>query len=374
MSNNDKKKLKKVKKGMSPEAKRNLALTFKSLLSNQACVDGAKEAPWWIGVIFLVLGVCLPVIPTVVTMQKSYGASFVDTYNYGADRGLANTALQYKNENYEFKVVDQKLSFYKDGAAYEIPEGQNFNTETTYHYVVKDDIVNGVYNFRLYITSEVDIAKGNRPLTNFVNAIAADKYLEGTTTPWIDAYADGGKNPYVPSYAVIAPDTIAVVLMKNGEATVATSSLSGLSWENTENCELLARVFEGVNTAELATSKEALNTVWNHWVEIFNETYKAQKARTTRNTSLLYLGIYVILVFFLGLMVFLLTRGKNNPFRYIKFFTSLKIGWWACFTPGLLALILGFMLGTSNVIGQMGFIVLASVRIMWLSMRQLRPM
>lgn len=369
---NDKKKLKKVKKGMSPEAKRNLGLAFRSLISNQACVDGGKEAPWWIGVIFLVFGVCLPVLPTLVTLQKSYGASFVDTYNYGSDRGLANTALQYKNENYEFKVVDQQLSFYQNGAAVEMPVGGTFD-DVSYKYIVKDDIINGAYNFRLYITTEVDIGKGNRPLTNFVNALASDKYVYGTTTPWNDSYAEA-KTPYTPSYAVLAPDTLAVVLMKNGEATVATSSLSGMSWEYTENCDLLARIFQDVDTSKVTTDKKALDTVWSHWLEIFNEAYHAQRNKTTLNTTLLYLGIYVVLVFFLGLMVFLLTRGKNNPFRYIKFFPSMKIAWWACFTPGLLAMLLGFMLGTSNVFGQMGFIVLASIRIMWLSMRQLRPM
>ena len=370
----DKKKIKKVKKGMSPEAKRNLGLTFRSLVSNQACVDGGKEAPWWIGVIFLVLGVSLPVIPTVVSLQKAYGSSFVASYNYGSDRGIANTAIQYKNENFEFRVVDKKLSYYKDGAAYDIPAAGNLGTETTFKYLVRDDMINGAYNFRLYVTSEVDVDKSNRNLTNLVNALANDKYIYGTTTPWDDSYADAGKTAYTPSYAVIAPDTMAVVLMKNGEATVATSSLAGMSWQYTENCDLLARLFEGVDTSKIASDKKELDTVWNHWRAILDEGYHAQRDKTTLNTTLLYLGIYVILVFFLGLMVFLLTRGKNNPFRYIKFFPSMKIAWWACFTPGLLAMILGFLLGQSNIIGQMGFIVLASIRIMWLSMRQLRPM
>ena len=33
----------------------------------------------------------------------------------------------------------------------------------------------------------------------------------------------------------------------------------------------------------------------------------------------------------------------------------------------------GYIIFASNMIGQMGFIVLVSIRIMWLSMRQLRP-
>lgn len=374
MAKDNKSKAKKVKKGMSPTAKKNLGLTFKSLISNQACIDGASEAPWWIAVIFLVLSICIPVIPTVVSLQKGYGSSFVSTYSFNADRGMTNTALAYQKDGYEFRVVDNKLSYYKDNAAYEIPDGGNLGTETTFKYVVKNDILNGVYNFRLYITSEFDVDRDNRRLTDLVNALASDKYVSGTTDKWDDSYADAGKTAYVPSYAVIAPDTMAVVLMKDNSETVAASSLSGLSWEYTENCELLNRLFEGVDVSKVGTDKSVTETVWNRWKAILDEVYHAQRDRTTVNTMLLYLGIYAALIFFLGLMIFLLTRGKNNPFRYIKFFTSQKIAWWAAFTPAVLALILGFLLGTSNVIGQMAFIVLASIRIMWLSMRQLRPM
>ena len=287
---------------------------------------------------------------------------------------MTNTALSYKQDGYEFKVVDHKLSYYKDNAAYEIPEGGNLGTETTYKYVTKDDVLNGEYNFRLYITNEVDVDKNNKRLTDMVNAIAKNtKYVVGTTTAWDESYAEAGKTPYTPSYAVLSPENIYVVLMKKGEATVATTSLSGADWTYTENCDLLARLFKDVDITKIATDKSVANTAWTRWVEIFDETYHHQRNKSTLTQSLLYLGIYTVLVFFLGLMVFLLTRGKNNPFRYIKFFVAQKIAWWAAFTPGLLAMILGFIFGTSNVIGQMAFIMLISLRVMWASMRQLRP-
>ena len=89
------------------------------------------------------------------------------------------------------------------------------------------------------------------------------------------------------------------------------------------------------------------------------------------NTGI-YLGVYAGLILFLGLMVFLLTRGKNNINRTMNFWVCQKVAWWSSFTPGLLALPLGFLLA-SNILGQMTFIVLLSIRVMWLSMRQLRP-
>ena len=87
-------------------------------------------------------------------------------------------------------------------------------------------------------------------------------------------------------------------------------------------------------------------------------------------TSLLFLGIYVGLVFVMGLLVFVLTRGKNNMFNYLTFIDTQKIVWWACLTPAILAMILGFILTN---FAQMMFIVLLGLRVMWISMKQLRP-
>ena len=48
------KKLKKVRKGLSPKAKFTLGNAFKGLISNQACIDGSRGSAWWVAAIFLV--------------------------------------------------------------------------------------------------------------------------------------------------------------------------------------------------------------------------------------------------------------------------------------------------------------------------------
>ena len=108
--------------------------------------------------------------------------------------------------------------------------------------------------------------------------------------------------------------------------------------------------------------------------EILTNIYNAIMSldETKWNTTLIYLGVYAGLMFFLGLMVFLLTRGKNNPFSSLNFWVCQKIGYFLGFTPAVLALVLGFIFA-ANVIGQMAFIMLISLRVMWASMRQLRP-
>ena len=345
------------KSGLSPQTKRNLGNVFKSLVSNQAAVDGAKEAPFWIGIIFLVLSVCLPIIPIIVAQQKVNGNNFISGYNYGADRGLANTTIQLEDNGYVFKVEGGTLSFNKDisddSVADDIITKKDEN-ENDYQ----------VYNFRFYITDK----EGNS-LQDFITSLTQISYKEQSTEIYTATHESLGYKSYKSSFIVVTPNTLAIALYKSETNESAATSLGGLNWSHTPDvANLLARLDDD-HTLQNSVRRD---NIFNHWKEIFNETYIAQKNISTRNMSLIYLGVYTGLVFFLGLMIFLLTRGKNNAFNYLKFHTCQFIAWWASFTPAVLGMILGFVM-SSNIIGQMGFIVLVSIRIMWLSMRQLRP-
>ncbi|MCR4880242.1 MAG: hypothetical protein K5906_04740, partial [Bacilli bacterium] len=76
------------------------------------------------------------------------------------------------------------------------------------------------------------------------------------------------------------------------------------------------------------------------------------------------------LTLFLGLLMFLLTRGKRNFNNYLKWYQCMCISAWAAFTPGLLGLIFGFLMPAYAI---MFFILFMGVRVMWLSMKQLSP-
>ena len=345
------------KKGLSPQTKRNLGNVFKSLISNQAAVDGAKEAPFWIGIIFLVLSVCLPVIPIIVSQQKVDGASFVSSYNYGADRGLANTTQQLKADGYVFKVEGGTLSFNK-----------NTSEESVADDIITKKKADGsdyqVYNFRFYITEKTGGA-----LQDFITHLTEISYVQQSTDVYTANYETTDLKPYKSSFIVITPNTMAVALYKSETTETAATSLGGLNWANTPDVNNLLERLDNDTSLKDAARRD---NIFGNWKVLFTETYVSQRNISTRNMSLIYLGVYTGLVFFLGVMIFLLTRGKNNAFNYLKFHTCQFIAWWASFTPAVLGMVLGFVMA-SNIIGQMGFIVLVSIRIMWLSMRQLRP-
>ena len=143
------------KKGMSPQTKRNLLNVFKSIISNQSAIDGAKEAPFWIAIIFLLLSVALPVIPIIVAQQKISGSDFVASYSYSADRGLANTTQSLKADGYAFKVEGGTLSFNKDVADDTVPVAADKITK----YVTSDSknsLNNKIANLAVNLPKEGD--------------------------------------------------------------------------------------------------------------------------------------------------------------------------------------------------------------------------
>ena len=363
-------KLKKNKKGLSPQTKETLTLTFKSIISNQACVDGGKNAPWWIAVIFLVLSVVLPLIPVMTTASKVDGGAFLSGDNYGADVGLSATLDSYKNDDYTFVVNSNLLSFYRNGedpfANHTVDVVQTGDGDIKYIEKVYMNQATHEYSFKLVITN----ARGGN-LTTLVNKYDTDKYIVGGIVPFnpSETYSDTTKF-YVPNFLIFAPDTCVIALYKYQTTTRAKNSGGGMNWNNTASgTELISRL---TNVKSGATPIEARNQTYKNLQNLFTETYTEYKWINFRNTTLIYFGVFVGLIFFLGLMLFILTRGKRNAFNYLTFFTTQKIAWWASFTPSVLGMILAFII-TQNVIGQMAFVLLVSLRIMWLSMKQLRP-
>lgn len=336
---------------------------FKSILSNQAAIDNAKEAPWWIAVILLVFSVIIPLIPIYVGINKNYGASFLASATYGFDRGIAKATEHFSENGYEFSLEKNVITYLKDGN----PVADTFYvrdsaTEAQYSDI---DTVQNQYNFRFYITDLEGSA-----LSKLVNKLDKRAYKVGTTTIPTEEEVKEKVATYVPNFIILSRKTLAAAVYKNKSTTRVGTTYGGLNWAHTKSGNLIEQLLKDVVSTDEYTVRYA--TILKNWKKVFNQTYLDQKTKTTWNTVLIYFGVYTGLMVFLGLMIFLLTRGKNNVFNYLNFWVCQKIAYWLAPTPAILGLVLGFLLGT-NMIGQMGFIMLVALRVMWCSMRQLRP-
>ena len=361
------KKLQKSKKGMSPRAKSVLVNSFKGIISNQSCVDNGKEAPWWLAILFLLFSVLIPLIPNHVHMNNAYGSSFLTSGAFGLDTGLAKATVQLRADDKGFDFVEGLLTYEDLSTGTPIPA-----TEDPIYSDTRITANGTQYNFLMYYTD-----KTGSDLSNFVNLLTEQQFIIDTTNKY-DPTTDpeGTIVRYTPNFLVLTPYTLACAIYKANSTTRAGNTYGGLDWSNTpKDQELLSRLTDGVvssTAAEIATKPAEIAKVYNGWRSIFNETYLNQKNKAKWQTTLIYLGVYAGLMVFLGLMIFLLTRGRNNPFRSLNFWICQKIAYFLGFTPAVLALILGFIF-SANIIGQMAFIMLVSLRVMWASMRQLRP-
>ena len=101
-----------------------------------------------------------------------------------------------------------------------------------------------------------------------------------------------------------------------------------------------------------------------------NTSFEDTKNALALQNAGVFMGIDAGIVLLFGLLLFLMTRGKKNPFRIYSFWDTTKIACWASFTPGVLSVALGFALTNYAVLI---FMFTFGMRIMWMTMKSLRP-
>jgi hypothetical protein len=97
--------------------------------------------------------------------------------------------------------------------------------------------------------------------------------------------------------------------------------------------------------------------------------------RDTRTNSILVstgliLIVNSITILLMGLIFFLMTRGKSNPNRTMKLYQAYNLAFRSSLSPAIISLALGFLFSGYAI---MVFIVCYGFRAMYLSMRQLKP-
>lgn len=366
---------------MKQQTKENVKNGFKSLISNNAVTDSAKNTPWWLALILGLVAAFLPVIPITVNNANSYGASFLAKYTQNIETSLTSTCLSLKDDA-KLKVEGGQLSYYKK-------VGENFEKQTDvssesdillYSYEATRDGVTQI-DFQLFYTTASTSSKAEVNVNSLVkNYIEASdySYAVGTTTRKKDLTEEeqADKTYYTPSYIVLGKTCLYSVLKKYDSTTNYNYTAYTGNWNHTaEGTDLIAdslKVYddEGVAITANMENPAYLKGVLNNWKGYFNESYLTQKDYNVKFSLLVYYGIYLLMILFMAFMMFLLTRGKKNMFNYLKFGMCLKMAAWASVSPAILSLILGFIISSY---AMMFFIILIGIRIMWMSMKQLRP-
>lgn len=354
------------KKKMSAETKENLKYIFGSLVSNNKCIEGARHNPWWVSLIFFILAVLLPVVPIITSGFSAYGSSIFASRTFGMDTTITDFALDLQENDIKLMVYNGVL----DDIDNNWEKTYGYNDTIQYSYLNNNS---KQYDLLVYYTE----TKGN-DFTNFVNHVVEKSFVLGSTTQYVKAENSEPSSEavtlYKPNYVILNPEMIYVLLHKTNASETVGTIYGDFSLFTNGTCLKEVLKGEGYSTSlthsQLLADNNYCKEVFGKFKSFLDTSFINNRNRSTLYTSLLAAGIYVALGFFMGLMVFILTRGKRNYYSVLNFIDCQKINSWAMFTPGLLALILGFMIPSYAI---MFFIILVGLRVMWMSMKQLRP-
>ena len=353
-------------KKLSKEAKFNLKTIFGSLISNRCAIEAGKSLPFWSSILVALLAVGMAITPIIVNAAKTNGSDILKgNYSYGIERKMAVASVEMKQENIRLEVdANHMLTFYKNDVARNA-DVQGVELLSSYT-VVKADYTEQ-YDIRSYFVNDYN----EKTYAQYINETMQTQYLLGTTTKKSDTDPKDSKY-YIPTSVFYYEKGFVVYAYKYGTTTAAFSFAGDfVNVEPTELNKTILTVDGYVPTTIDDISKSGYEAgVLDNLKTLFDKSFLEIKGRNLLYSSTIYSAVYLGLIILLGLLTFFITRGKRNFNNYLKIYQCLYIACWVSFTPGLLALILGFALSNYAV---MMFILFMGVRTMWLTMKQLAP-
>lgn len=380
----------KKKKEMNPEKKEFLKTLFGSLINNERAINGAKTSKWWIGALMGLLAIILPVIPITVNNARTYGSSFLASYSYGFDKCITASMLSLSkgetvsedeslnNKKIEFKVnSNNELQMFVGGSDTATTRNDNKALIAVHNYVATyakgQENEYQEYQFQIFYTSGSIMSKNDDfSVKSLAQNLDGTVYTPQTTTKAPEKLKDG--EYYTPSHLVLGKDGLYISLRaEHGTKQVAYYS----AWSKSDykhfkkNVDIVEESLNvKIDTIQSVESNDFVKAVLGNWKTYFNLSYKTYRVQLTLIVSGACLGGYALLILIFGFILWLVTRGKRNMFNYLKFGTTFEIALWCSLAPAILALAGGFIYAP---FAMFYFIIFMGIRMMWLVMRQLRP-
>ena len=335
---------------------------FGSLVNNAAAIRGAKNGPLWLTILFFIFGILLPIIPLFVAQATTNGSYFLKNYSYGLERYVTSMAMDLKDSGVEFGIDEEHLlTVSENGTPVDFSTYGSNKPYATYLNEVTNQ-----YDFVLYISD----AETNAEKTVVNNAITTTYYEAGSINK-----TESVENVYVPSYIILFKNGVYVAILNKDSIKVAAYSYNGdyKTIKANDKClETLLNVTDKDGNAITPNiiSNEYTEGVYNNFKKFLDKSYETLKVKNTWVSSAIYLGIFFGLNIIMGFLMWLLTRGKNNPNNYYTPWLTEKVQARMCLAPALITLIVGFFLTSQTMLI---YIVTIGMRVMWASMKELRP-
>jgi hypothetical protein len=348
-----------------------LKLIFASLFRNDAAMEGRFQK-WYLAAILFLLSIIISAVPLFVSATNTNGADFMDSTLYSFDVGIQNFSEALVDEDVDL-IVEQ------DGDLHQLVN-PNSSWETAFPLFDREGGIDfHYYEYRNH-ANELKLkvyyqgAASNDDALAFLNAKLEATNSAETPNLNIGSFVFFGQyslNVFLYNPAGVAAGTVA------GRDYASAMQGDYLSFAVGKNIKHLGTIDQFGNPIDRPTPTstglefaEYQEKLLKNWEIFLDEAYSNIKVRNVWFTTGTILAINSILGVFMGLLVFVMTRGKTNPNRTMTFLEAYKITGWLLLSPAIISLIVGFIFPNY---ASMAFVLLVGLRMMWLSSKTLRP-
>ena len=337
---------------------------LKTLWSNSENMNYALSHKWYWAVLIGFVSLLLTLIAPTVHSFNVQGSSYVSS---GASDAFYYGLYEYHQEanTYPISFADGKLS-----GTYVVEKYDDYGTETDssvkiikpyYTYVRQDLHVLDIYVTDRITDDQVLLAQIIQSNPNYADASASER--ENMKN---EAYVRSS------SFIFFSTDTV-YSRVYNG--TNAVASISGNYLHVKEVFTELSDTYKfdqvlSANLPATGTNLEVHNQILKNYKSYADQIYIDVKNQQGLITLGIYSAINTGVILLMGFVIWLMCRGKSNPNRSLKIWHGWRIGAFQALTPAVLALVIGFIMSQ---FAAMGFVLVYSFRVMFLSMKHLRP-
>ena len=339
-----------------------LKLIFQSLFSNGPVME-AKNQPWYVALILFFVSILFATYPTFTQINNQEGSNFLSGNTYSIENALVLFSETLKEEDVRLVVTSRTEGdttfdeLNNQGDAWGSVFTATLPGHPTFPYFQYS--VNNQVRLRVFYQGE----NSDETTGALANALLALPTGDDT----IASFLLLGKEAvymYVYNPAALTANTA------SGESYV--TAFSGTYNEVPIGTNLGNFVVTDVDGNTITQSDLTLYTrvVFNNWLNFFDQSFSFTKTQLLFVQTGLTFVVNSIMALLMSVVIFIMTRGKNNPNKHFRFSSTMKIGAWSLLSPAILTLVAGALFpefaGTA-------FVLFVGLRLMWLSSRYLRP-
>lgn len=386
-----------TKKKKNSKAWQSFKLGLSSLVNNDSVMTLSK-GKWYGAVIAGVLSVLVAVIPTLVNYSKLSGSDILSTPSGGLTNGLISfsEALDEKDVDVVFNAETGTIEIDNDKWKAAFTTNANGYNVYAHTYTVNQTIMNTEDSLdESSSVVEVPTTPEVKPVTYCDLVVYNLSDLEQDAfTNTIFGDSDGYKysgdiailkgtdilmnNPYATTTLFLGKDCFSLIKSPSGRNVSDASAYKLFKYEGqTVNLRNFVKenshgeAYEVPHSAITeANYQKYLDAVTASWETLFDDTWQSTRNYNMWTQTAIWLSIYIGVTFFMGLMIFVLTRGKANPNNTVTFWQAQKASYWATMSPAILGMIMGFWITR---FAALGYLIFFAIRVLWMSFRTLRP-